>query len=363
MRPLGTLLVLVVLGLAAAPALAGAEGPVALVVNADDPAFSWERVQPAMAEAVGAPMVATDDVRARERRGLLTVTWRPSRRELAVTYEDTRGTFSRVVPAPADAAAALSTAAALAANLARDQAAEVLGDAAPPPRAPPPPAPSPEPSAPVARDTGYTPLPLPPSPPLPRWIVSLSVGTGAGTVRGLSDTGSGSATAGIAPSQLGQIVPEVGLRVLPSLVLSLAARYQVITSTTDLKLPMAPEFMGDCGGNYVCETPRGAFAMFAKATFADWRPGRGLRPYGSVSLGAGEVRMAVAFPSRRSCAPTGMSTCVDTVTNGPVFVGAGAGLRLPLAGAFALVAGLEVFAGVPDPSLNVDLNVGASAAF
>jgi hypothetical protein len=367
MPPLGTstLPLILVLGCVVAfvaPAAAAAGGPVALVVNADDPAFSWELVQPVMAEAVGAPIVATDDTRARGRRGLLTVTWRPSRRELAVTYEDARGTFSRIVPAPADAAAALSTATALAANLARDQAAEVLGPAAPAPAAPAPPT-APAATVPVvARDPGYAP-PVPPSLPLPRWIVSLSLGTGAGVGGGHTDTVAAQATTGLAWSQLGHFVPEVGYRVTGPLVLSLALRQQVITSTTDAKLPMTQQFAAECGGDYVCTAPRTATAMFAKATFADWRPGRGPRPYGSLALGAGQARLPISFPSQATCGPYGSSTCVDTLTNGPVFVGAGGGLRVPVAGGFALIAGLEAFVGAPDLSLNLDLNLGASAAF
>jgi hypothetical protein len=58
------------------------------------------------------------------------VTWRPSRGELAVTYEEPgRGTVSRVIAAPPGVEQALVAAVDLAVNLVRDEAGELLGPA------------------------------------------------------------------------------------------------------------------------------------------------------------------------------------------------------------------------------------------
>src|SRR5262245_54811893 len=138
-RPCRVLLALITLAGWARVASAQPDGPVALVVNTDDPAFSWERVQRTMAEALGTAIIATDDPAASSRRGLLTVSWRPSRRELAVTYEDARGVIGRIVPAPDDVAAGVAAAAYLAVNLARDQVADILGPEEPRDGVPPPP--------------------------------------------------------------------------------------------------------------------------------------------------------------------------------------------------------------------------------
>ena len=76
--------------------------PVALVVNADSQLLDFQRLQPDLAAAIGAPVVPATGDAAAAARGTVTVTWRPSRQELAVTYQDrTRGTLSRIVPAPA----------------------------------------------------------------------------------------------------------------------------------------------------------------------------------------------------------------------------------------------------------------------
>jgi hypothetical protein len=51
------------------------------------------------------------------------------------------------------------------------------------------------------------------------------------------------------------------------------------------------------------------------------------------------------------------------VTAGPVFAGAGVGLRLPIDQAFSLVTGLEALFGAPHFTFNVDASVGAAVAF
>jgi hypothetical protein len=134
--------------------------PIALEVNTDSPALTLERLLPAMAAALNAPIVPAG---APMVRGTVTVTWRLSRQELAVTYHDTRrGTLSRIVPAPADADAAVVSACDLAANLVGNEADELLGEP-PPATAPPPP---PVRAAPAAELTAPAPRSAPPHAPL-----------------------------------------------------------------------------------------------------------------------------------------------------------------------------------------------------
>src|SRR5437660_11911110 len=70
---------------------AGVDGPLVLVVNSDEAAFSWARIKQAVQQALVVPVIADADADADGRRGTLTIAWRPSRHELAVTYEDRRG--------------------------------------------------------------------------------------------------------------------------------------------------------------------------------------------------------------------------------------------------------------------------------
>jgi hypothetical protein len=141
--PVRLLILLVLLVLAPrgpARALAAAGTPVALVVRSDDPGFAWARVQEALAHQLGA---AVEQAGAGGKpRGTITMSFRPSRQELAVAYEvPGRGAVSRVVPAPTSVDEAVSTAVALATNLVRDEAEELLGREPVPP--PPPAAASP----------------------------------------------------------------------------------------------------------------------------------------------------------------------------------------------------------------------------
>jgi hypothetical protein len=145
---------------------AAADPPaVALVVNADSPQLDFQRLGPELAAAIGGPVVPATGQAAASARGTVTVTWRPSRQELAVTYQDRqRGTLSRIVPAPAELDDVVAEATALAANLVRNEADELLGTpAVPPAPVAPPPAHAPPTTASVtvataAAPVGYAPV-------------------------------------------------------------------------------------------------------------------------------------------------------------------------------------------------------------
>lgn len=334
------------------------DGPVALVVNSDDPAFSWQRVQRLMAETLGTAVVATDDPAAAARRGLLTVSWRPSRHELAVTFENARGVIGRIVPAPDDVATAISAAAFLAVNLARDQVAEMLGPAvaAPPGR---------EAARPhMVAETASAPVAVMPRPRTPSWTITLTGGVGAGWASGSGDVNVGAmAKPGLAPAGVAHLAPEVGYFVRPRVLVSISARLQFLTGTNDLHLPMEPAYAEMCGGNFVCEGPRSALAGFARATIFGADATRDLRPYASFAIGGGTLRYPMAFPSQKRCGSSGVEACVDTITTGPLFAGPGVGVRYRVAGALDLVAGLEALVGGPRFAFNVDANLGAAVSF
>jgi hypothetical protein len=134
-----------------------------VVVLSDDPAFTAARVREVMAgELDGRTLLVEPSPSA----GTLTVTFRPSRRELGVAYQEPgRGVVSRVVEAPATVDAAVIAAGHLARNLVADDTADLLGPAAPPP--PPAPAALPAPpEAPVVSAAAAPPAPARPYQPV-----------------------------------------------------------------------------------------------------------------------------------------------------------------------------------------------------
>ena len=100
---------------------------VIVVVHSDSPELHPEAMRAAVAKELGMPAMAREDAAGRPVLGTVTVTWRPSRSELAVTYEETgRGALSRIVPAPPDVEKTITTATMLTANLVRREADELL---------------------------------------------------------------------------------------------------------------------------------------------------------------------------------------------------------------------------------------------
>jgi hypothetical protein len=148
-------------GPAAAPQ---APAPLVVVLYSDDATVTAEAMRAQLAKDAGMPTVAPTDPAAERARGTVTVAYRPSRGELAVTFDGKKSTVSRVVAAPKPADA-VRVAAALAANLVRNEAEDLLGKGQAPGVAPEPPAtsapkdPAPLPAAPVVppserRDAG-----------------------------------------------------------------------------------------------------------------------------------------------------------------------------------------------------------------
>src|SRR5262249_41979089 len=156
--------------------------------------------------------------------------------ELAVTFEEKRGTISRVISTTDDVDAAVAAAAALAVNLARNQAAELLnggapppapGAAPPPPPPPPPPAPPPRPPQPAPAPASYPEaLTLEHQPVTPRRAVFVMLGllggTGYGWASGHGDVNVDARFSGWSRAADGQVVAQAGLLLTgPQVLLSL----------------------------------------------------------------------------------------------------------------------------------------------
>lgn len=126
-------------------AFAADEAPILLVVRGDP--LPTEELRTAVARELARPVVLSGAAAG----GVVTVTYRASARELAVTWDGPRqGTVSRVVSAPSASSAVARTAAMLAGNLARDEADDLVRPAAadampatPPETSAPAPAPAP----------------------------------------------------------------------------------------------------------------------------------------------------------------------------------------------------------------------------
>ncbi len=124
-----------------------------LVVNTDIPGFGADALAERLKAELGVNIVVASE--GAEGFGVLTVSWRSSRGEMAVSFHDpSRGVVLRVVSAPADVDKAMQLSVLLAANLFRDDATELMG---------PTPAPAPSPPAVVPPDpvsqAAATPLP------------------------------------------------------------------------------------------------------------------------------------------------------------------------------------------------------------
>ncbi len=119
---------------------------VRLRVFSDDPAVSGARVSGKLASELHLEVALEGAARASLATATVTISWRPERGELAVSFSDASGrTVSRIVEAPKTSEAAIAAATQLAANLAGNEAAEILGPpkpivtpAVPAPRATPP---------------------------------------------------------------------------------------------------------------------------------------------------------------------------------------------------------------------------------
>jgi hypothetical protein len=188
--------------------------------------------------------------------------------------------------------------------------------------------------------------------PTRRWLVAMAVGSGVGIASGTGDLNADVMTshARLAPAQLFHLAPEVGYWLRRSLLLSLQARLQFVTGTTDLIV-----------ADHRYHAAGGAAALFARASWM-FRSVRGFQPLFSLTVGGGEIRHVVAF-DYSDCGDSHRQRCVDAVAAGPVLAGAGTGFFYSLGEGWALLAQLNAQLAAPRSTLNFDLNVGVAARF
>jgi hypothetical protein len=192
------------------------------------------------------------------------------------------------------------------------------------------------------------------------FFLGLTLGTGAGIASGSGEVFPAMhnlAAAGFAFSQLGQVKPEVGFFVAPSVLLSVALRFQYINGLNG-------EVNSGCPGGF-CKPYSTATAVLAKGT---WLLGDG--PFHFTvggQIGGGYIRHAEPFTSDKNCratAPTPAQTdrqsCVDTIAGGPFLIGPTAGILYEIGDSFNLVGGLNTELGLSKFTFNVDVDVGVA---
>jgi len=193
-----------------------------------------------------------------------------------------------------------------------------------------------------------------------RYFVAMLAGMGAGYATGNGDTNADVPInpAGLAGAGVGQIAPEAGYWLSPSLLLSLQLRYEYITGTTDV-----------IAGSKTYHTANYAFAAFAKAT---WRFGGGdtkFHPFFSLAAGGGRIRHVVSYKHQSLVCGTNQTNpptpvyCIDTIGAGPVLLGPGGGLMYDITDRFAAVLQVNSVLAFPDFTVHVDGNLGVAFGF
>jgi hypothetical protein len=186
----------------------------------------------------------------------------------------------------------------------------------------------------------------------PSLFISLGGGMGVGYATGFSDrTNTLKVTPGFAASSVAQLVPEVGYFVSPDMRLSLQARIQIVAGPNELSVDgksLAPHKM--------------AVAALARASWFFGTAG-GLRPYLSAALGGGQISHVVLFQKAKVCGKDGTTSCIDSVTAGPIFVGGGAGLTYDFTDNVGMLVEVNPLLGFTKFTFHLDFNAGLALRF
>jgi hypothetical protein len=150
--------------------------------------------------------------------------------------------------------------------------------------------------------------------------------------------------------------------VTPNVLLSLQGRVQVVTSATEVHDTSCPDNRDPMTMVGVCPPAKWALAFLGKATWLLGEPKR-FRPFLSIAAGGGEIRHLVKIANLNDCGPLGQTACQDTLLGGIILLGPGAGVRYDLARALSVVASLNALAGLPNPTVNFDLNLAVAVGF
>ena len=111
----------------------------------------------------------------------------------------------------------------------------------------------------------------------------------------------------------------------------------------------------------VCSPASYAIAGFGRANwlfdFGD------LHPFVAGLVGVGTIRHLATFPTEPHCGSNKISTCIDTIAAGPIFVGGSGGILYNLSPVFALMAEMNMVAGFTKFTLNFDFNLGVAVEY
>lgn len=188
------------------------------------------------------------------------------------------------------------------------------------------------------------------------FFLGLTLGSGAGIASGSAhmDPAHKLASAGFAPSQLGQVKPEIGYFVTPTTLLSIAARLQYVTGLNG---------ENRCGANGMsaCTPLTTAGAVLLRATWL-LTDGPFRFTFGG-EIGGGYIAHAQTFPLTNTtpstnCGADGKTQCVDALLGGPFLIGPTVGFFYELGDSVDLVVGLNTELGVPNFTFNFDLDAG-----
>jgi len=189
------------------------------------------------------------------------------------------------------------------------------------------------------------------------WLIGLGFGSGFGWASGTGDVSQAKVSpTGFAPSTLGQVVPELGYFVNPSLMVSAQLRLQYVTGATSLHTSG-----NECGGDNLCSPAWNAIALFARASY--FLSEGDFRPYVAGTLGVGQIRHVTKFGSVMSCGSNGGESCVDSVPAGPIFLGGGGGFLYALSPGFDLTLGANALLGFTNFTFHIDVNAGVAFTF
>jgi hypothetical protein len=183
------------------------------------------------------------------------------------------------------------------------------------------------------------------------FFLGLTLGSGAGIASGSGhmDPADKLGSAGFAPGQLGQIKPEIGYFVTPTMLLSLAGRFQYVNGLNGEKR---------CGadGASACTPLTTAGAVLLRA---NWLLTDGpLHFTAGGQIGGGYVVHAQVFPSNATCGADQKTQCVDSFLGGPFLIGPTVGVLYEIGDSFNLVGGLNTELGAPKFTFNFDIDLG-----
>ena len=185
-----------------------------------------------------------------------------------------------------------------------------------------------------------------------RFFLALAVGTGYGTASGTGELNPMHrvAQSGFAPAQLGHAAPEIGVFILPRLLLSAQLRLQYVSYVNGEHVANA-----GCSNNY-CVPNQLTQAVFGRVA---WLLGDGgVHVLAGVIVGGGNIRHAIVFDADMMCGPSSNTQCVDTIASGPFLFGPSLGMLVELGHTFNLVLAVNTEFGLPKQTLNVDVNAG-----